>query len=154
MHCIHNGKMALSFLMGGMSTITLKSLKTGKHFTYKVRAPREDGKLQVSKPIRFVQLLTGPDNNTSYEYIGFIRDGKFTYGSGKTRILFSAPSVKAFQWAYRFVSMERIPEGLEVYHEGKCGLCGRKLSTPESSTAGFGPECIKRIYHGKKEYQG
>jgi hypothetical protein len=28
-----------------------------------------------------------------------------------------------------------------VWHEGRCGRCGRKLTVPESIESGFGPEC-------------
>ena len=31
--------------------------------------------------------------------------------------------------------------GYKVHHEGKCGRCGRKLTTPESCLRGIGPEC-------------
>ena len=30
--------------------------------------------------------------------------------------------------------------GLEVWHEGRCGKCGRKLIVPESIARGIGPE--------------
>jgi hypothetical protein len=30
---------------------------------------------------------------------------------------------------------------LEVWHEGRCGRCGRALTVPESVERGIGPEC-------------
>lgn len=144
MHPIQDGKVALAFLMGGGATVTFKSVKTERHFTYKVQAPKKEGKLEYEAPIRFVKVLTGPDNTSNYEYIGHIRDGKFSHGL-KSRITSDAPSVQAFQWAYRFLSMEHVPHGLEVFHEGKCGRCGRKLTTPESVSTGFGEKCLGRL---------
>ena len=38
----------------------------------------------------------------------------------------------------------RIPEHLEIFHEGRCCACGRKLTTPESILSGIGPECAKK----------
>lgn len=141
MHAIKDGKVALAFLMGGGATITLRSTKTLQRFTYSVRAPRNQGKLDTEAPIRFVKVLTGPDNTSNYEYIGYIRDGKFNYGM-KSRISNGSPSIVAFQWAYRFISIEHIPKDLDVFHEGKCGRCGRKLTTPESIQSGFGEKCL------------
>jgi hypothetical protein len=56
-------------------------------------------------------------------------------------------SVKAFDWFFnnRVSCNTDLPESVEFFHEGRCGKCGRKLTTPESVTAGFGPECIKTI---------
>lgn len=34
---------------------------------------------------------------------------------------------------------------VEIWHEGKCGRCGRQLTVPESIESGFGPECVKMI---------
>jgi hypothetical protein len=34
---------------------------------------------------------------------------------------------------------------LAVYHEGRCGACGRRLTTPESISSGLGPVCAGRI---------
>jgi hypothetical protein len=31
----------------------------------------------------------------------------------------------------------------EVWHEGKCGKCGRALTVPSSILTGIGPECSK-----------
>ena len=32
---------------------------------------------------------------------------------------------------------------LIVYHVGKCGRCGKKLTDPESILTGLGPSCSK-----------
>ena len=32
-----------------------------------------------------------------------------------------------------------------VYHVGKCGKCGKKLTTPESILTGLGPTCSNKI---------
>lgn len=34
-----------------------------------------------------------------------------------------------------------IPPSLEVWHEGRCGRCGRALTVPESIASGIGPVC-------------
>lgn len=34
---------------------------------------------------------------------------------------------------------------VEVWHEGSCGRCGRKLTVPESIANGLGPECAEKV---------
>lgn len=133
-----------SFIIAGHATVTLKSKKTGSRYTYKVSAPREQN---ADRPVWFVSLLSGPDNEDNYQYFGNLRPHAFEVGR-KSRVSADAPSVKAFSWFYNKVLQEESEaalEQLEVWHEGRCGRCGRKLTVPESIESGFGPECIKHI---------
>jgi hypothetical protein len=128
------------FLLAGKSTVTLRSTKTQKRFTYRVRKS-EDGR------VWFVALLNGPDNESSYGYIGIIRAGKTFEHGRKSKVAADAPSVKAFAWFFaNLAAGERLGDGVEVWHEGKCGRCGRKLTVPESIAHGIGPECIKHVH--------
>jgi len=122
-----------TFMMAGNATLTLKSEKTGVHFTYRVRAS-EDGK------VSFVSLMNGPDNEKNYSYLGTIRDGIFAHGA-KSKIGADAPSAKAFTWFHNHLKSSTVPAQLQVWHEGRCGRCGRKLTHPESIERGIGPEC-------------
>ncbi len=56
-----------------------------------------------------------------------------------------APSSIAFSWAWRKMLRNELPDQLEIWHEGRCGRCNRKLTVPESVASGFGPECIGKI---------
>jgi hypothetical protein len=38
-----------------------------------------------------------------------------------------------------------MPDGVVIWHEGRCGRCGRRLTVPESIESGYGPECIGKI---------
>ena len=53
--------------------------------------------------------------------------------------------VKAFEWFwYKLTIPGRVlPEQFEFYHEGRCCVCARRLTVPESITDGVGPECRK-----------
>ncbi len=131
---------ALKFLLAGNARITLKSTATGKHISYRVQCPKDDdGKLD--KSIHYVKVLTGPDNGSDYQYIGYVRDERFFHGGAKSFASKEAPSVIAFGWALKHLTDLEMPEGLEVYHEGKCGRCGRALTVPESIESGLGPVC-------------
>lgn len=123
-----------AFVTAGNARFTLVSRKTGARFTYRARRPGE------GKPT-FVQVLTGADNENAYEFLGTIfADGSYRHG-GRSRIAASAPSAKAWEWFFNMVADGRLSQDLEVWHEGRCGRCGRALTVPESIATGFGPEC-------------
>src|SRR5215472_11755599 len=138
---------AIAFMSAGRATVTLQSRKTGKRFTYKLSAPRDDNG-QRKDDVLFVGVLTGDDNETAYSYLGRISRGVFWAGRKQPKlgdISPDAPSAKAFAWSWRALASGRLPDQLDVYHEGQCGRCGRKLTVPESIESGFGPECISKI---------
>lgn len=130
------------FMLAGNATITVRSLRTGTRFTYKIRKP--DPTPDFPNPVHFVNLLTGQDNTSDYQYLGLIRDNVFRRTS-KSRITDKAPGYVAFEWFWRQVIQNQLPATVEVWHEGRCGRCGRKLTVPESIESGFGPECLEMI---------
>lgn len=138
--CFTSATAARAFLMAGNATATLVSKKTEARFTFKVRKP-EDG----DGSFLFVSVLNGPDNWQNYAYIGYIRRGVFFHGGAKAKVGADAASVKAFSYAWLNLAQGNIPAALEIWHEGKCGRCGRKLTVPSSIASGFGPECSGKI---------
>lgn len=129
---------ARQYIQGGNATITLRSCKTGDRFTYKISKVPDD----ASKS--FVAVLTGPDNSNSYQYLGMLRRGVFMRTKG-SRISDDAVSHLAFKWSWEMLAKNHMPRTLEIWHEGVCGRCGRKLTVPASIESGFGPECITKI---------
>lgn len=125
-----------TFLLSGNAIATVANVKSGNRFTYRVRQCKNDAALA------FVQVLSGPDNTSDYAYLGTIRAGQYAHGT-KSRISDDAPSAKAFAWLWEHKTA--LPACVEVYHEGRCGRCGRVLTVPESVMSGYGPECINKI---------
>jgi hypothetical protein len=138
---------ALQYMMAGKATVTLKSKATGTRFTYRLNLKKGDPAGQFKKDITMVALMTGPDNNSSFQYIGhFFSDRNYKHGR-KSRVGYDAPAAKAFAWTWSKLTAGELPESLEVWHAGTCGRCGRKLTVPESVASGFGPECINHVHH-------
>lgn len=137
------------FILAGNATITLVSRRTGQRYTYRIKQAQDnDGS---RRQFWFVALLSGQDNESDYHYIGYInKDLHFIYGQ-KSNIGRTSPSVRAFTWFYECVDInepetrDRLFAGVEVWHEGKCGRCGRKLTVPSSIEQGFGPECVRFV---------
>lgn len=139
-----DGALARQFALAGSARLTLVSDRTGARFTYRVSCKR-DGEGKISSP-HFVALLNGADNNADYAFIGTIFDGKDYRHSRKSAVSADAPSAKGFAWAWSFLAKGELPPGCQVWHEGRCGRCGRPLTVPESIASGLGPICADAGY--------
>lgn len=128
-----------AFVTAGRAVFTVVNTQTGNRFTYRVNAPHDVYANALER--WFVKVLTGADNERSYSYIGLLTgDGKFLHTQG-SRVARDAPSFLAFAWLWRHV--DDLPPYVEVWHEGRCGRCGRVLTVPESIARGLGPECVQ-----------
>jgi hypothetical protein len=134
------------FALAGNATLTLRSEATGTRYTYKItQAKFRDGAPNLG--LYFVKVLMGADNDSDFTYLGLLRltAGDFIYDHGmKSRIGSDAPSARAFRWFWGNLIRGQVRQ-IEVWHEGRCGRCNRKLTVPESVESGFGPECINYV---------
>jgi hypothetical protein len=133
------------FALAGNATLTIVSVKTGSRYTFKVKRPDD---FNPDRPIWFVSMLRGPDNESDFSYLGNMRQraGLYEYEEGKKCRSRSVSDV--FMWFWRHVQLNpatRIMDDLEVWHEARCGRCNRKLTVPDSVASGFGPECINYV---------
>jgi hypothetical protein len=131
-----DGDSALGFITAGNAKITIKSLKTGKHYTYKVR--RSDSGMPL-----FVSRLT---IRGDYLYQGSIFEEGFRSTKKTSPYARLSEGFLAFKWLWDNLSRTReIPRGVEVYHAGKCGACGKELTNPLSISLGYGPDCLRGV---------
>ena len=124
---------AVDFMLAGNATVTVLNTATGNRFTYKVKRHKDE--------LYFVRVLTGPE---TYTFIGSIFKKKYKH-SAKSKIKNEAQSVIVFNYV-----LDKLLEGtlnpcVEIWHEGKCGRCGRELTVTSSIENGIGPECAKRM---------
>lgn len=134
-----NNTDALKFIFAGNSTSTFRNSKTENRFTFKVKQKKDSN-------LFFVSVLTSPD---SYTYIGVVIKGKYLHGK-KSVISRDAQSVKVFNYVLNNLVSNTLPGFIEVWHEGRCGKCGRKLTVTSSVSNGLGPECVKTISKTEK----
>lgn len=129
-----------AYVLAGNATVTIRSTTTGQRFTYQVtQSASRPGDRPGTMPVWFVALLTGPDNERDWTYLGTIFADGFRL-TRKSRAGTDAPSVVAFTWWSRHWEDARV----EVWHEGTCGRCGRTLTVPESIETGLGPVCAEK----------
>lgn len=131
-----NTRQIHDFILAGNALFSFKSLRTGEHYTFKVIKVQPE---YSHWPERWkVHVLSGRDNTRDYRFIGNIRKDDGFYGT-----LEYTESFKAFAWCWNH--LDKCGERFEFNHAGRCGRCGRLLTTPESVAAGIGPECQDKM---------
>jgi hypothetical protein len=136
-----------SFILAGDAVFTLVSTETDTRYTFRIQQPKPRGDEDVSNKW-FAKLLAGPDNIRDFQYCGMLlRDGgAFKYIVTKAAKLArdTAPQ-KALAWIAMHLDADRpFPAGLEFWHVGRCGRCGRALTVPASIASGLGPVCAAK----------
>lgn len=143
-HNITNAEAARNFMLAGNAIFTLVSKRTGTRYTYRVRAPREQ---RGDREVRFAALLTGPNNERDYRFIGtiFVADDKPRDGFAVGRNAPQGDGTKALEWFLKALPHEgEVPATVEFWTEGRCGRCGRTLTVDDSIELGLGPICAQR----------
>ena len=134
------------FFKGGHATFTVSNDKD-EHLTFKIQQGKTD---RDGNPIEngpfFTSLLTGPDNENSFTYMGILNPNSMVvYPTKASKLKITSKPWKVLAWAIaRVHNGWPIPEGYGIQHEGRCCACNRKLTTPESIDLGIGPECARR----------
>lgn len=133
----------IKFYKAGNATFTVRSKATGARYTFNVKRAKDRQGSPMS--MYFVAVLSGPDNTSNYTYMGIIDKHDRFILTRKSKVKEDAVSFKTFSWLHACWKAQHMPANIEVYHEGKCGRCGRKLTVPESIESGFGPECANYV---------
>lgn len=123
-----------AFVFAGNATFTIESLRTCKHYTFRVR------KHSHKNYIYWVEMLTAPD---TFTYAGMISNGAYacTHKSANK----GANVHRVLHWFFHRLTRELLHEKLVFRHKGTCGRCGRALTTPESIDTGLGPVCADKL---------
>ncbi len=141
------------FVLAGKSifTVEIPTSFTEKHkdcptqITYRVQHSEANKNYPETW---FLQSLTGPDNTKDYSYLGILNSetgqvrltGRSRWQSD-TWVAKIAERVLVCLW--KGDEEKIVVGGWDVHHEGRCGRCGRVLTTPESCKTGIGPECAR-----------
>jgi hypothetical protein len=129
-----NNSDALKFIFAGNSTFTFRNSKTENRFTFKVKQKKDSN-------LFFVSVLTSPD---VYTYIGTVINDQFKHGK-KSKISKDAQSIRVFDYVFNSLVKNNLSSLIEIWHEGRCGKCGKTLTVPKNIHLGIGPECIKSL---------
>jgi hypothetical protein len=138
------------FITAGKAIFTVEvpeSLGKKPHYTYRVQLRPANDRFPDTY---FVGILTGPDNNKDYSYLGILdtKTGvvkttqKSKFGSTDFVVRLLNRTLNRI-WNNETHYIEEA--GFNLHHEGKCGRCGRRLTVPESIETGLGPECYGKV---------
>ena len=132
-----------TFVTAGDAIFTLKSRRTETRYTYRVTKKEASEQYPAAY---FVKVLTGPDNESSYTYLGKLdADSGDVVLTRASKLVEDSAPVKAIRWALRRIWQAIELTDCEFHHAGKYCRCGRTLTVPESVESGIGPECAKLI---------
>ena len=116
-------------------TITLRNPATGGHRTFQVRTQHEESNFAPGQ--RVVSLLC---DGESYRGFGFVTDdGSINVWRKKATPLFA-------KYADMLIRTDHYAgqHGVDYMFEGRCRVCNRQLTNPESIETGIGPVCAGR----------
>lgn len=138
---------ALQFMLAGCSEFTLVSGKTGTKLRYKldkkVSIQSKDGENQ------FIYWLNTTEKSGTPIYAGVVyfdtNDNQFKFGKGARGNLNKEDiRVKSLLYVLNNLYNNNIQINVKIFHTGKCGKCGKKLTDPVSILTGLGPHCAKQ----------
>jgi hypothetical protein len=134
----------IQFILSGKAYFICHNIHTNNKYRYKVLQS------DSNKQLYFVSVYI----ETEYKYIGIIKtelqtddtNSKPTFiYTHKSKLPQQHPAVKGIQYIIEHTQNNTMPTNMKLYHIGKCGRCGRTLTTKEAIIKGYGSECIKHI---------
>lgn len=137
-----------TLLTAGKATFTLEGpLKTGGEVRYTYRIDRvEGGKYGTTY---YVKVLTGPDNESDYTYLGVYDPAGGVRLTKASRFAADTRPVAVFR---RFAAVVGANEeakfasaGWTVHWSNRCQRCGRPLTVPASVDSRIGPDCAEAM---------
>jgi len=124
------------FILAGNSYFTVMNVVTNNKLTFHVIRLKEKSPWFVwatNKKSKYCFLGTIFPHAKGGIYKLGIRNGRFT----KDSII-----NKSFEYLWKKMLSNSLPEKIVFYHDSKCGRCGQRLTDPKSIERGFGPHCF------------
>lgn len=135
----------LRFMLAGCSEFTMLSCKTNTRFNYKI-----DQKQFDIENKQYVYWLSVEEKNGTYIYAGVLffdsNDNQFKFGKGaRGKVDKDDIRVKSILFVLNHLINNKFNMPLKVYHLGKCGRCGKKLSDEASVAIGLDKICSEKV---------
>ena len=114
---------------------TLKSLATGKEYTYKIARKEFKGAWYTHVSVEIGYL--------DFQYLGVYFKGAIRRKGAQI----TTPSANAIAFVLDKVEQQKfalLDEKMDLMHKGSCLVCGRTLTDANSIETGLGPICRNR----------
>ena len=142
-------KCIRDYILQRKSIFTIESTKVHERRTYmfKQQTRVDDFRHEYYIPIWNIYMLYGPDNGKDYRWIGCYDVNKdlLSFGLHSYIDTLACKMIRAFMVI--LLTTREWPESCKFYRSTKCCRCGRRLTTPESIAAGYGPHCYREAYY-------
>lgn len=142
---------ALQFMLAGCSEFILVSGKTGTKLRYKLDKKLSTQNLNTnsSDEDQFIYWLNTGEKSGTLIYGGVLffdsNDNQFKFGKGaRGNLLKTDIRIKSLLYVLNNLYKNNTQINVKIYHVGKCGKCGKKLTDPVSILTGLGPHCAKQ----------
>lgn len=124
------------YILGGKAEFTIFQ-EPNIQVKYKVEKSKESKVFYVTTEVS--------DSIKAMSYQGyFINKEPYTFQVGKKGTpLFNERAIKALFWVLYHAN--NMPKKVHVLHNGRCSVCGRKLTDADSLMCGVGPTCRKKV---------
>ena len=133
------------FILAGNAYFTVINEKTKNTLTFHIIRPKEKGPWFVwatNKKGKYGFLGTIFPHKKCDVYRVGIRHGRFTKDSVVN---------KSFEYLWKRMLFNSLPESIVFYRDSRCGRCGKRLTDPKSIKRGFGPYCFSVLKKAWKE---
>ena len=117
------------------ANFTLKSIKTGKDFTYKISRKSYKG--------NWYTHISVEKNYLEFDYLGSYFKGKI-FKKGSVNNSDSSNAIAFVLGAVEAGRFDFLDSTMELMHTGNCLTCGKELTDASSIERGLGPICASR----------
>ena len=129
-----------NYVLQGRGVVTLKS-PTGKHHSYFFKKPVHES--NFPEGTRFVYTL---GSGAIWHYTAMLEyDHKIIRPTFNSYYSELTEEFQGAKYIVKMMNKDMSNSPMELYHEGVCANCGRKLTNPKSLKTGFGPKCYKKV---------
>ena len=127
------------FVLAGKAHITVVNTKTKSHLRFFIIRPKKDGPW----------FVWAPNKKGKYGFLGtiFLHKDDFVYKLGIKHGRFTKGSIvnRSFEYLWKKILSNSLPELIVFYRDSRCGRCGQRLTNPKSIKRGFGPYCFSLL---------
>ena len=127
----------LPFIFGGCAELSIMNVETKNKFSYKIQKSKQDN-------LYFVHIIS-PHGMTRYAGVIVYKNNKYEFHKGKNgTISQSNLSIIALVYTINHLLNNTLSNKVIIYHNGRCGICGRRLTDMQSIQRGFGKYCWEK----------
>ena len=127
------------YIQGGHGVCTIENPYSLNKYTYAFRKPVHEE--DFAEGVAFVYVKSG----RNFMYVGMMEPDMKFRKTRKSKYDTDSPEFKGAKYICDCARIKNFHIRMNIYHEGICGCCGRKLTDPSSIRLGIGPGCRRKL---------